>query len=321
MHRLHRSSADASVCLPACPLPVYGCARSRLGTSLAVLAGPRGPCDIYDDAGTPCVAAHSTVRALYGGYTGPVYQVRRASDNATQDVGVLAAGGVANSSEQDKFCESTDCIISRIFDQSPRLNHLDLAFHRAGGGFPSGLDKGVNARKLKLSVGGHSVYGAYFEKQMGYRNANTTGIATGDEPESMYMVTGGKTYNKGCCFDYGNAETSEFIGRPGGPPCPTNSDGHPDCRGAMEAISFSNVMSAGWTNGTGSGPWVRADLEDGIWAGNQTTVNELNTPIDADYVTAMLKGDQTGGHSKVEMLNLVASRRCLKAAVPSDTPR
>jgi hypothetical protein len=291
MHRLHRSSADASVCLPACPLPVYGCARSRLGTSLAVLAGPRGPCDIYDDAGTPCVAAHSTVRALYGGYTGPVYQVRRASDNATQDVGVLAAGGVANSSEQDKFCESTDCIISRIFDQSPRLNHLDLAFHRAGGGFPSGLDKGVNARKLKLSVGGHSVYGAYFEKQMGYRNANTTGIATGDEPESMYMVTGGKTYNKGCCFDYGNAETSEFIGRPGGPPCPTNSDGHPDCRGAMEAISFSNVMSAGWTNGTGSGPWVRADLEDGIWAGNQTTVNELNTPIDADYVTAMLKGE------------------------------
>jgi hypothetical protein len=59
----------------------------------------------------------------------------------------------------------------------------------------------------------------------------------------------------------------------------------------MEAISFSNVMSAGWTNGTGSGPWVRADLEDGIWAGNQTTVNELNTPIDADYVTAMLKGE------------------------------
>ena len=34
-----------------------------------------------------------------------------------------------------------------------------------------------------------------------------------------------------------------------------------------------------------------ADLEDGIWAGNQTTVNELNAPIDAEYVTAMLKGE------------------------------
>ena len=36
-----------------------------------------GPCDIYDDAkeGTPCVAAHSTVRALYGKYDGSLYQV------------------------------------------------------------------------------------------------------------------------------------------------------------------------------------------------------------------------------------------------------
>ena len=53
--------------------------------------------------------------------------------------------------------------------------------------------------------------------------------------------------------------------------------------GVVEAINFSNVTHAGWTNGTGSGPWVRADLEDGIWAGNQTTVNELNTPIDAAW--------------------------------------
>jgi len=42
---------------------------------------------------------------------------------------------------------------------------------------------------------------------MGYRIDNTTGIAKGDEPESIYMVTSGKTYNDRCCFDYGNAET------------------------------------------------------------------------------------------------------------------
>ena len=214
------------------------------------------------------VAAHSTVRALYGGYDGPLYQVRRASDNATWDISVLLPGGVANAYAQDMFCENTDCIIYRIFDQSPQLNHLDLSPHRGG---PPGPDKGVNARKQKVTVGGHSVYGAYFEKQMGYRNANTSGIATGDDPESMYMVTGGRVYNTGCCFDYGNAEVDLST-----------------CRG--QPPPFSNATGAGWTNGTGSGPWVRADLEDGLWAGNQTTVNQLNAPIDADYVTAMLKG-------------------------------
>lgn len=35
------------------------------------------PCDIYARAGTPCVAAHSTVRALYRDYNGPLYQVTR----------------------------------------------------------------------------------------------------------------------------------------------------------------------------------------------------------------------------------------------------
>ncbi len=36
-----------------------------------------GPCDIYAAGGTPCVAAHSTVRALLRAYPGPLYQVRK----------------------------------------------------------------------------------------------------------------------------------------------------------------------------------------------------------------------------------------------------
>ena len=40
---------------------------------------PQGPCDIYAAGGTPCVAAYSTVRALYVSYDGPLYQVQRAS--------------------------------------------------------------------------------------------------------------------------------------------------------------------------------------------------------------------------------------------------
>src|SRR3954447_10062885 len=91
------------------------------GTALA--AGPL-PCDIYGGAGTPCVAAHSTVRALYAGYGGSLYRVPRASDGASADVGLLATGGYANAAAQDSFCATTSCVITVIYDQSPRHNDL-----------------------------------------------------------------------------------------------------------------------------------------------------------------------------------------------------
>src|ERR1041384_3910615 len=62
------------------------------------------PCDIYASGGTPCVAAHSTTRALFDAYNGPLYQVRRSTDNATRDVGLLNAGGAANAATQHSFC-------------------------------------------------------------------------------------------------------------------------------------------------------------------------------------------------------------------------
>src|ERR1700753_1326557 len=45
------------------------------------------PCDLYASGGTPCVAAHSSVRALFSAYNGNLYQVRRASDNTTLNIG------------------------------------------------------------------------------------------------------------------------------------------------------------------------------------------------------------------------------------------
>jgi len=35
---------------------------------------PAGPCDIYAADGDPCVAAHSTTRALSSSYNGPLYR-------------------------------------------------------------------------------------------------------------------------------------------------------------------------------------------------------------------------------------------------------
>jgi len=238
--------------------------------------GVAGPCDIYQSGNTPCVAAHSTVRALYGGYNGNLYQVRRASDKTTKDIVVLTAGGVANSATQDAFCTGTTCTISIIYDQSPNGN--DLAKSPPGGWLNNGGLE-ADATKAKIKLNGHTVYGVYttsnFDNDIGavgYRNNKTKGITTGDQPEAMYMVVSGKHYNQWCCFDYGNAETN-------------NKDNGP---ATMEAVYFGN--STQWGKGSGTGPWVMADLEDGVYAGGSTAAAPTNTSLVADYVTAMLKG-------------------------------
>src|SRR6202012_3052112 len=80
---------------------------------------PQGPCDIYASAGTPWAAAHSTTRALYAAYNGPLYHVLRQSAGKTLDIGVVQPaaspvsdpGGYAEAATQDKFCAGTYCWI------------------------------------------------------------------------------------------------------------------------------------------------------------------------------------------------------------------
>jgi hypothetical protein len=209
------------------------------------------------------------VRALYGSYSGNLYQVRRASDKTTKDVGALTPGGFADSAVQDAFCAGTTCTISIIYDQSPKGNHLRSA--PAGGAVPK-PDNEANATALKLTVGGHTVYGVHIAPGTGYRNDTTAGVATGDKPETEYMVTSGNFFNNGCCFDYGNAET----------------DNHDDGAGTMEAVYFGTGVV--WGTGSGTGPWVEADLENGLFAGGTTGKVMSNTSLTSPYVTAMVVG-------------------------------
>jgi hypothetical protein len=58
-------------------------------------ARSQGTCDIYAAAGDSCAAAHSTTRALYASYNGPLYQVLRQSDGKTLDIGVVATARVS----------------------------------------------------------------------------------------------------------------------------------------------------------------------------------------------------------------------------------
>jgi hypothetical protein len=239
-------------------------------------SGAAGPCDFYLAAATPCVAAHSTVRALYAAYADKLYQVRRASDKATKDISVQTPGGYADSAAQDAFCAGASCTISVIYDQSPKGNHLTVS--PPGGWLDDGGTE-ANATAAKIQLNGHTVYGVYttgsFDAAVGgvgYRNNATQGVAKADEPEAMYMVASGKHYNEWCCFDYGNAETNNL------------DNGN----ATMEAVYFGS--STQWGRGSGNGPWVMADLENGIFGGRTFAAEATNTSLTADYVTAMLKG-------------------------------
>jgi hypothetical protein len=176
-------------------------ARARVAAALACVSAVAhaAPCDILGAAGAPCVAAHSVTRALYAAYAGPLYLVRRASDNHTAAIAPVGAGGVADAAAQDAFCAGTDCVIHRIVDQSPFANDLQIA---PPGGAAGHFDRPVNASRLAVTLGSKSVYGAFFEGGQGYRVDATNGVATGNAPEVIYMVTSGSHFNNGCCFDY-----------------------------------------------------------------------------------------------------------------------
>lgn len=238
--------------------------------AVAAQAATLEPCDIYANGGTPCVAAHSTTRALFAAYNGNLYQVKRWSDSATLNIGVLAAGGYANAAAQDTFCANTSCTITKIYDQTS--HHNDLSIEGPGGN--GGQDAGANASALPVTAGGHTVYGVYVSAGVGYRDNSTSGVATGSSPEGMYMVTSGTHYNNRCCFDYGNAETS----------------GNDTGNGHMDALNYG---TEGWFTPTaGSGPWVQADLENGLFAGGNGSWSG-NTGRSTAFVTAMLKNNGT----------------------------
>lgn len=249
------------------------------------------PCDFYAEGGTPCVAAHSTTRALYQNYTGPLYQIRRVSDNKTMNIYPLSAGNVANTTPQDTFLKGTSGRISIIYDQSP--NHNDLV---KGYGHWAPVDTEAMATEGQIKLNGHRVFGIYTHDGwspapgVGYRNNKTTGVQTGNASEGLYMVCDAKHYNQWCCFDYGNVQT----------------DGDANAPGIMECIYYGS--STQFNHCGGSGPWVENDMEYGMTCGANLT-DTSNHSIDVaniNYLTAMVKGGAHPGHADTNF-------HCIKA--------
>ncbi len=266
-------------------------AASMMARQAAVGAGvppprPKGPCDVYAAAGDPCVAAHSTTRALHAAYNGPLYQVLRQSDGKTLDIGVVPpvaspvpdAGGYANAAAQDAFCANTYCWISVIYDQSPKHNDLVQA---PRGGFSGPAMGGFNnlpvADMAPVTIMGHKAYGVFIAPGMGLRQNDVKGTAVDDQAEGQYWVVNGHHYNSGCCFDYGNAET----------------DSRDDGDGTMETTYYGNATA--WYRGQPPGPWIMTDQENNLVGCVNESPNDKYCPnlpsITWRFVTATADGE------------------------------
>ena len=253
----------------------------------AIPPRPEGPGDIFNAAGFPCITAHSTTRALFADYNGPLYQVMRQSDGKTLDIGIVQPvegdpGGYANAAKHDEFCKNTLAWITVIYDQSGNDNHL----YQAPPGTFVGPDKGgfntlPIADMAPITIMGHKVYGTYVIPGMGLRNNDAKGLGINDEPEGIYMVMNGKHFDSGCCFNYGNTSAnSRAVGT-----------------GTMSTVYFGT--STAWGKGAGSGPWIMSDMEAGLFSGYKTKENPENPTIDSwTFVTGMVNG---GGGNQWEI--------------------
>ena len=253
---------------------------SMLGVSgMPALAAARADnslaCDIYASAGTPCVAAHSTVRALFASYNGLLYQVQRESDKKYFDIGLLSVGGYADAAAQVSFCSGTKCTITRIYDQTANRNDLTISWGGSWKGPGSnGSDLGADAMALPVTVAGHQVFGIKVTPGVGYRIDGAKGVAIASQPEGIYMVTSSNDVNGRCCFDYGSGETS-----------------HKDTGNAhMNAIYWGT--SCWFGRCTGIGPGGEADLENGLYQTSSGSNKDPNNPgMHYPFVSAWLKNN------------------------------
>jgi hypothetical protein len=123
-------------------------------------------------------------------------------------------------------------------------------------------------------IAGHLAYGIRSTPGTGYRVDNIP-VPTGAQPEGVYMVTSSNLFNNQCCFDFGSGETSHT----------DTGNGH------MNAIEWGNAC---WFGGcTGPGPWVEADLENGMFSTNTGPNNPSNQGVHFPFVSAWEKNNGT----------------------------
>ena len=186
----------------------------------------------------------------------------------------MQPGGIVDTAPEDTFCAGSTCVLTVVYDQSGKGNDL---WYQGSTQVPASTSSSpAKATTDSVTVGGHKVYSVYISPGNCYwHDGSKSGMATGSQPEGMYMVTSSRHANGGCCFDYGNSET----------------DRSADGSGAMDSLNFSTTTA--WGSGAGSGPWVMADLEYGLFAEGDNKKNANDPTQTAPFVTAVLKNNGT----------------------------
>jgi non-reducing end alpha-L-arabinofuranosidase len=213
------------------------------------------PGDVAEAAGTRFVAAHALTRALFASYNGPLFRALRVSDKQEKDIGVVAAGGLADLTTLRSFCSGTSCKVTALYDQTGNGNDMwradtaatrpcdlmDIAYWQMSDGtnVPIALEHGWESNLLWKST-----------SQCLRNRDKTKNMPKGAQPQSEYAIFHGKYVNGNCCFDYGNTETG------------IRDDGN----GSMGALTFTTMNF--WSKGSGNGPWPMMDWENGVYAGN-----------------------------------------------------
>jgi len=289
--------------------PIHAGLAIGIGLLISQTTPSAGPCDIYATGSTPCVAAYSMARPLLNAYTGPLYQVRNAA-GTTQDIGIK--DGYANTTLQETFCSTGNCMVSVLYDQSGKGNDLIKGPKGCYTGTAALPDNEANVKGHTQMIAGHKIYGLYMIVQDGYRNDATKGMPTGSQPQGIYEIADGK-HNPGaaCCWDFGNASTDNCSGGTGN----------------MATLLFGESF---WGQGDGKGPWFSADLEAGVWAGGAKAgdpgwgelsgthpPNPKNLSLPVDFAFGILKTSSTNYAIKSGNAQSGALNTAYDGALPS----
>ena len=96
-------------------------------SAAAPTSAAEGPCDILAAAGNPCVAAHSTVRALYKSYSGSLYRVSRMSSNCSGGEFMKGYDWQGDNDQSQVSVKSIDECCAACADDSG-CNHFSLTY-------------------------------------------------------------------------------------------------------------------------------------------------------------------------------------------------
>ncbi len=158
-----------------------------------------GPCDV---AGVTCAEAWGVDYAMTRNYAGPLFQILRASDKATLDIGQDPATHKADMTTWSAFCQDdpNNCLYIKLYAQIHRhVNDLAPVGYVSQGQTKLSIDGTTNLPILNSNHG--CCGGAYARFDVGGTDAALTGVPGGENPASIIYL-GEPFQETSCCGQF-----------------------------------------------------------------------------------------------------------------------